>query len=83
MFFSQKCEQYKQVYTKLVQESRDLEKEIEFLDNQIAAASDKKIGLVDEIGSLANTDRKVDASTLELYTQKKLKLPEIDLSGKV
>ena len=46
MFFSQKCEQYKQIYTKLVQESKDLEKEIEFLDGQILAASEKKIGLI-------------------------------------
>ena len=32
MFFSKKCEDYKQTYNKLVQESNDLEKELEFLN---------------------------------------------------
>lgn len=47
MFFSQKCEQYKQVYAKLVQESKDLEKEIQFLDGQIESANSKRLNLVD------------------------------------
>lgn len=80
MFYSQKCEQYKQTYTKLVQESKDLEKEIQFLDGQIAAANEKRMSLVDEVASISNTDRNPDH--LDLYTQKKAVLPELEKGEK-
>ena len=49
MFFSQKCEQYKQTYAKLVQESNDLERELKFLDQQMQSATTKRLNLVDEV----------------------------------
>ena len=68
MFFSQKCEQYKQVYSKLVQESNDLDREIKFLDGQIETATQKKLALIDEVQGSAYDK---ESTHLPLFTEKK------------
>lgn len=58
IFFSNKCEEYKQKLSLLLSEGKELEKEIIFLDSQMELATKKKYQMLEEIDDKSTNTNK-------------------------
>lgn len=77
IYFSNKCEVFKGKLQKVVTETKDLENEIRFLNEQINGATKKNLKLKDELDMMRNRpSEKFNEISVSLSNQKKEETPK-------